>query len=507
MGIQLAVAPSVKSPGTYLLVNLLAGQSSPGSSTKRALMIAMKASATGTITADTQIERAVAGPDAVGTLLGPGMLGHLAAKALFAEYGLAQVDLVSPAEPAGVPASATITFAAGPPTVAWTVTSKIAGRIIQTTWAVGDDDTAGALAHSNAINAMTADLPVIAVPVAGVITLTAKADGLWGNDIQLSSVATDGTTGTVTASAAYLAGGTLEFSIANVLLLTPSTEYDLILLCTSNVEAEVCGVGSNPILLQTYIEANVSGASAKLQQMVFGANKTLAAAKTGTDALNYSRAQMVLCRNGYSLPAEWAGAELGSRLREESIDAAANRIEMLYRATLYTVSDLSSQALTDVEVEDALNNGITPVTFDGSGNPRPARPITTYHLDASTNPDFRNLDTSRVTGTDAVAKDIRVTLPLQFAGAKLSEDLPATGGELPPGFVEIKEIKSFLNGRMRAWISLGVVGQADYEEAYENGSFLVRVNPSDASQCDIVIPMNVVPPLAKFSLVVQYTGP
>jgi phage tail sheath gpL-like len=503
--IPLAVAASVKSPGLFLLVDLLAGQSSPGSATKKALMIADKSSA-GTITADTELVEAIAGEAAAETLLGPGMPGALAAKALFEEYGLADVDLVCPLESIGVAASGTVTFASGPPTVSWTVNVYIAGYLVQIVWAAGQTDTQGGDTLEAAINADT-NLPVTAANVAGVVTLTAKSKGTWGNDIKLRVTTADGTTGTVTASGANLASGTVEFDIDNVLTLVTGREYDLICLVTSNADSQDGTATSNPGKLKTHIDSLDQGQQAKLQQMVIGSTGTLAAIKAGVDSLNFGRGECIHMDNGLALPGILAGAETGARLREESRDLAANRIHIEYESEWPTVLDYNADALTAAEVEDALNNGVTPVSFTFTGDARPERPITMYHLDAGGNADDRLLDTSRVTGTDGVAKDLRVALPREFKGAKLSEDLEDLGDELPPNTVEVRDVKAFVDGRVRFFVSLGVVKGLDYQEAVDNGTFIVRVNPSDSSQCDIVLPIKIVPPLAKFSLAVLHVGP
>jgi len=505
MAIPLAVAASVKSPGLFLDVNLTAGQSSPGSAVRRCLMVSQK-SAAGTITADTELVRAVGGEQVVSGLLGPGSLGHLASIALFREYGLAQVDLICPTASSGVAATEDVTFATGPPTVSHTVNCYIAGRRIQIVWAASETDTVGAATLAAAINAQV-NLPVTATSALGVTTITAKSAGTWGNDIKLRLEVLDGTTGTVTAGAAALSTGTLEYDCTTALGLVTQEEYDLILVCTGNTDANDGTATSNPGIVKTHIDGLDEGQQAKLQQSVFAATGTLAALKVGTAALNFARAQAVFANNALSLPCEWAGAEVGARLKAESVDLAANRIRQEYVADLFTVDDLSADALTEAEIEDALNNGVTPVGFTSQGVPRPERPITTFHLDASANPDDRVLDTSRVTGTDGVAKDIRTTLPREFQGAKLSEDLTGPVDELPPGVVEVRDIKSFVDGRVRFFIALGVVKGADYQESVDNGTFVVRVNPSDPSQCDIVLPLKIVPPLAKFSVVVQHVGP
>jgi phage tail sheath gpL-like len=505
MSIPLAVAASVKSPGLYLSINLLAGAVSPGSSTKRALLLASQ-STSGTMTDDTEVSEAVAGPDAVKTLLGTGTPGHLAAKALFAEYGLAQVDVCSPAESTGSAAAEDITFASGPPTVSWTVTCHIAGREIEIEWTAGETDTQGADKLEAAINALGDDLPVTSANVAGVLTVTSKLKGLIGNDIPIRVVATGGTGGTVTAGSGLLNGGTLDADFTTALTTVKNKEYDYICSVVSNADAQDGSSTSNPGRVETHIQAYNTGRSAKLQQQIVGITGSLANAKTGTGNLNAGTSQYVFCLEGESLGAEFGGAECGARLREVGLDPAANRIALNYKATLYGAADLVADTPTDVEVEDALNYGVSICEYDAASKLRPARPITTYHKDSGGNADDRLLDTSRVDGIYAVSKDLRIALPQEFPNAKLSEDLEAADEFLPEGVVEVRDIRAFVNQRMRYWIRVGVVKLAEWVEAFTNGQFIVRVNPSDDSQCDIVLPAQIVPPLAKFSVVVQHTG-
>lgn len=504
--VPVAVSPTVRSSGLHLLVQLLAGTSSPGSGALKCLLISPKSSA-GTIVADTQVKQSASGEADVGTWLGSGSPGHLAAKRAFEEYPLLSLDVVAPTAPAGVAASATITFAAGPPTVNWTVTAKICGREIQVVWVAGESDTAGALKLSNAINAMTADLPVTASPALGVVTVTAKVAGTWGNDISISVTYADGAGGTVTASGAALASGTTEYTATTALTTVSGQEYDFILFCTGNTDAKLASATSGPGRLKTHIDGLDSGANAKLQQGIVGTTGAISGTKTGTGQHNAGFLQYIHCEAGQSLPCEFAGAEMGQRVRERLLDPAANRINLPYIATLYGAADLIADKLTDVELEDALFCGVTTVNYDATNQMGPARPITTYHKDGSSNPDDRLLDTSRVDGIYDISKDLRAALPREFPQAKLSADLVVGDDPLPEGIVEVRDVKAFVNTRIRYWISRGVVIRAKYEEALAGGTFIVRVNPTDASQCDLVLPLGIVPPLAKFSLVVQHVGP
>lgn len=507
MGIPLAVAPSVRSPGLALLVNLLAGPSSPGTADYKVCLVASKSSS-GTITADTQLKTAVAGPDEVKTLLGPGTPGHLASKAAFAEHGLLQMDVIAPAESAGVAATGTFTFAAGPPTVARTVTFDIHGRQIVMTWAAGETDTQGAAKAVLAINAESDDLAVVASNVAGVVTVTFKLKGPLGNDCLISVTVADGSGGTVTASGAALTGGTTEASIATALTTIAGKEYDLIILAANgNADTNAASATSAPGRVKTHIEGLDQGFNAKLQQAVVGSTGTLSAVKTGTGQQNSGILEFIFVNAARGLPAEWAGAEAGARAREEDADPAANRINMEYQATLYPPADLEANALTEAQVEDALQTGVTAVTYTADGSPRPSRPITSYHKDTGGNPDDRLLDTSRVTGTYAVAKDLRVALPQQYPGAKLSKDLVAGDDPPPDGVVQEKHIKLFVIDRVRFWVSEGVVNGVAFDEALETGTFICQVDTTDPSQLDIVLPLSIVPPLAKFSVVVNHIGP
>lgn len=501
--IPLAVVPSVRSPGMHLLVQLLSGPSSPGTGGLRCLLIAPMATG-GTITPNTEVKQAAAGAADVATWLLAGTPGHLAAKRAFEEYPLLQLDVVAPAEASGVAATGTTTFASGPPTKDWTVTQKICGRTVQVQWVAGETDTQGAAKLVAAVNALTNDLPVTASNVAGVVTFTAKLKGTWGNDVLTSVTQADGTTGTVTASGAALASGTTEFDCTTALTTVAGTEYDFFLLCTGNTDAKLASATSNPGRLKTHIDGLDSGASAKLQQVIVGTTGTLSTTKTGTNQHNFGPMEYLHVEAGQSLPCEFAGAEFGQRVRERLRDPAANRIGLPYIATLYGAADLNADRLTDSENEDALQHGVTPGKYDSSNTLFPYRPITTYFKDGSGNPDDRLLDTSRVDGIYDVSKDLRSALPQEFPQAKLSRDLVPGDDPLPEGIVEERDVKSFVNTRIRYWITRGVVQKAKYEAALAGGTFIVRVDPGDDSQCDLVLPLSIVRPLAKFSLVVQH---
>ena len=383
------------------------------------------------------------------------------------------------------------------------VARLIAGRVVEIVWQVGETKTQAGDKLVSQIGKLSSDLPVTAANVTGTVTLSSKVPGLIGNDLTLGLTVKDGAGGSVAVSGAALASGTTEASFAAVLSLISGKEYDLILAVVSNADAAAASATSGPGRVKTHITTYSTGFSARLQQAVVGVTGTLSAAKAGAAQHDSGYLEYVFCQAGRSLPCEWAGAEAGARLREEQPDPNVNRMRAGYRATLYGASDLVADALTDAELEDALQSGLAPIAYDATGAPLMVRPVTTYFKDGSGNPDDRILDVGRPTGLFAVAKDLRSALPQQFPKAKLIPDLTPGDDDPPEGVIEERDVKAFVIARLRFWVKKGVVRQDKLEAAIADGSFIVRVNPSDASQCDIVLPLKIIAPLAKFSLVVN----
>lgn len=507
MAFPVAVAASVRSPGFYLVVNLLAGVTSPGGGALRACIIGV-ISAAGDLTADTEIRTSIRGADVAETGFGSGMPGHLAAKALFAEHPIAQVDIIGVAPPAGVAASGTFTFVLTTPPVltAIVLRFRIAGRVKDISWNPGESITTAAAKVATAYTAIQNDLPCTVLSSVGVVTVAAKEEGTYGNDITISVERLSGTPAdaTCTASGANLTGGTLQAATATAIAALAGTEYDYILnVSAGNSDAETAAATSQPGLVKAHINTYNTGANARLQQSVFGLTGTLAAAKTGAAQQNEQTMQFKLMRGGLSLPAEVAGAEVGRRMRMESIDPTANANNTVYKATLYPPKNLTTGALTEAEREDAYQSGVDPMVYDPTGAPKVDRPITTHFKDTNSNADDRALDVAVPSGTYAFAKRLRASVPQQFQGAKLSANLVEGDDPLPPGTVEVREIQQFVIGEALAYVAKGWFDQAFIKAAIANDEFVARVNPDDTHQCDLIVPTRVSAAYLKTSAVVN----
>jgi phage tail sheath gpL-like len=508
MSTPVAVDPAVLTPGIYLNVDLTAGPSAPGSLAMRGLMMAPKSSS-GTITANTQLERGVTDASEARGLLGPGTPGHLAAVALFRAHPTASLDVIAPTASGGVAATGTLTFDdTSPITSARTVEVWIKGEYFAVPWLVGEDEVDIATKVVEAGNALSDKIPVVLSNVGGtvaIVTLTAKFAGPWGNDITYRAQLIDGAGGTVTAAGSALTGGTTEPSFATALTNVSSYEYDFIIPCVSNADAESASGTSNPALIEAHIETYSSGLNAKLQQQIVGLTGTLSAAQTGAIARNHGPTQYVFCMAGQSLGCEFAGWEAGRRLREEQIDPAVNRIDDPIDG-LFGAADLVADKPTAAEIESALIDGLSIVNYDAQLDPYLVAPLTTYSQDSDGNRSDKLRYVSGVSGAYAYLKDLRRALKEEFRGAKIHPDLTGDEEELPAGVVEPRDIKAFVIAHADEWVSRGVLRRDALTEAVADGTLSVQINETDDSQVDIVIPFKIIKPLAKLGIVGQRIG-
>lgn len=499
MPVPLAVAPSTKKPGLYLTVDLLGANANPGLATLRGLLLAPKGTA-GNITANTEI-REVFGPDDVATSHGAGTPGHLAAKRLFGHYGLLSLDVGAPTASAGSAATGVQTFT-GTATVNSTISFRVHGRVIEVPWNAGETATAFGTRAAATINSFGADLAVTVAAATGSLTYTHKVAGPWGNDVKINASITAGGTGiTISANPAALTGGTTEPDFTTILALVQTREYRRILVCLSNADATLNTASSNAARLAAHIASVASGSAAKLQVGVVGHTGVIADVQAGAVGRNSERMQYVFGQNFEDLPCEVAAAEMADAMRFVSQRANFNRIGN--PLTLYGPRDTAADKLTDTEAESLLGAGVSPLDIEPrSRQVYTVRPITTRSLNG-TAPDFRAFDMSGVDGTFHVASDLRGTLPVEFANASITEDLPPTVQRLPPGVVERRDVEAFVLSRLEAAVQLGIVDAGKLAARILGGELQVSINKVDDTQVDIFVPTDVIKVLAKLGVVVS----
>lgn len=470
MTINVAGVPtSRKTPGVNFNVVLGGAGTSAGAAPEKTILLGnMIASAltgaspsfscaAGTATVEETVF--IASPDDAATLFGRGSELHRMAVAFFAENPAGTLFACPVAEASGTPATAVLTFAGGAAGAALTLRLKLFGTSTDVAIASGDSVTAIAAAVADAIND-SQDLPVFAQNSSGVLTITAKHDGPRGNwlivdaywvsstgtetrILSASPVSSGATTtaqwttiGTVLGtSELFLQGGATQDSFANALAAIEPVRYHRIV--------GACIDATNIGRIQTHLEAQAAPTVQKLEQGICGTSDTYANAVTLATGRNAARVQIVWHHASTLPPWECAAqvcagrlagdAAAGGLLVGESTDPAAN-LDGLELATVPVQRVIADQP-TATEIENALNNGLTPLAPSGSrpGYAAVVRSITSRSLRSGV-PNYAVLDTSSVTVPDYVADFFRSDLAVTFAGCKLAAD-PADG--TPPRIANV----------------------------------------------------------------------
>jgi phage tail sheath gpL-like len=508
MSAPLAVDPSLLRPGFYIVVNFLKGATSPGVAGLRAAIVSQVASTSGNITPNTEI-RSVFSKEDVEVAAGR-CPGYFAYQALFANDPNALVDLITCADSGGAAATQTLTFG-GTPTSNMTIRIWLMGVQIDLAYNVGDAVTT---ARDNAvakINQYGTDLMLIASAGAGgVVNLTARCKGPIGNDVRVRVSVIAGAGGTCVAGGAALTGGTTEVDFTTPLSNLAIKEYDYILVCCSNTDAQSASASSNPGRLATYIDANLTGSTAKLQQGIYGSTGTIAQAKTSAIARNHTNLEHVNSVSDESLPCEVAAAELGNRMARRRLESNANRtLQPLKRVR--GSADPNGDQPTDTEAQDALGNGVSLIGYTASLAPMILRSVTTHSQDTNGNVDRRCLDTNETDSLYDYAKDLRIALPQTYQSpdgqVKIAKDRQPGDDPNPQGVVEERDIRSTVVSRtLGFWVPKGVIDGAAFQASIADGTFQGNINASDPTQFDLFIPAKVFKILAKIGVYLAKVG-
>lgn len=506
MPVTPVVSPSAVTPGLYLTVNLIAGAASTGAGNRRIAIIA-SASASGNIGVGTE-RRTIASADEAATALGPGTLGHLAAKIIFQTWTAAPVDVVAPTP--GATVSTLAVTAAGAPTSASVADVDVCGRTTQITWEVGESPTEFAAKIIDWILGENDDLPVTAAAgAAGVLNINSKVTGLIGNDVIVkmklrAQTGTETLTGATTPT--HLAGGTTDPDLATALSLLVGRTYRYILPCISNTDAAATGAANNISKVRTHINLYNTGLDARLQQQVVGYTGTVASAIASTPHTNSGgndgTGEMILCIGGRSMPAEFGAWEVANRALSTSLDPAANRIDEL-TTYLYGSHDIVADKPTAAEAEQAIGGGCSLVSYNAQDAMYLMRAVTMHSQTATGGADRRLLDTQNVDAVYDIAEDLQTALPQEFPNSKITADSDNPTDPLPPRTITPRDIKAFIVSRMFTWAKLGVVDRTKLQTAVDAGDFIVDINSTDATQVDIVVPASILPPLAKMGVEVN----
>lgn len=262
------------------------------------------------------------------------------------------------------------------------------------------------------------------------VTATVKSKGLRGNqwyvkkDMSLAPTGCDMTIAGGTATSSGLvpfSGGTGQDDASNVITLLKSAAYFRIAAAQADAV--------NAARWEAHVDAEADPLIEHLEQVIFGANGTLAAATSiAQTTLNAYLCELIWAKYCRKHPSQLAAREAAIRCATESTNPWTRADGFFNDPAAFLWGTVPMQLLdvpTHSELKTALNSGITPVSMWNS-DLRIVRRVQSHSLNGS-NPDFRCLDTKDVSVPQRVREEFGA-----LSSAFCQENV-GVGPDLPDG--------------------------------------------------------------------------
>lgn len=401
--------------------------------------------------------------------------------------------VIAVSEPVGNAAKGTVTLT-GNAQASGTLNLYIGAVQVQAAVVTGDapEDVAATLAA--VVNA-SADLPVTAAAVAGVVTLTARHKGLTGNDIPLTlnyhgTVGSENTPDGVNVVIGAMAGGTGSPSLGAAVAAMGDEPFDYIGTPFSDTAS----------LATLALEMNDSSGRWSYARQLYGHVYT---AKIGTlsdlvafgDTMNNQHITLA----GYEPAVQTAADEL------VALRTARNAVFIRVDPARPTQTGELTGALpapagsrfTLTEQQSLLKHGIA-TAYAESGVLRIQRDITTYQRNAYGVADNSYLDSETLHTSAYVIRQLKSIITSKYPRHKLAND----GTRFGPGQAIVTP--AVLKGEMCAsYRSMERAGIVENFELFKQ-HLVVERNASDPTRVDVLFPPDYVNQLRVFALLNQF---
>ena len=374
-------------------------------------------------------------------------------------------------EPSGGKAVHTITVT-GTATASGTTQLYLNGRRVEFTISSGDDATDVATAIQTALDALPT-IPVTVGRTSGVVTLTAKYNGAYGQLLDLRSTysETDRSVAGITVAFANTTTGTGNVSYSTLVSGLDSKQYNVVVAMDS-LKTTV-----DPIITELVTRY---GALSEQEGILFlGADATLAALTTLGESFNSNIVTLIGSNNSPSPPYHWAAAYAAAAGVSLSNDPAQPLHTLRLRGVL---PPLAATQFDYTERNGLLFSGVSTYRATDSNQVLIDSAITTYRETAGgvTSTAFLNLE--NVATLFFLRKDLNNYLRSKYSRAKVADD----GTILPAGqtIVTPSVLKSEIISRAIFWSQdLGLIEDPDgFAE-----SLVIERNTNNPDRFDIII--------------------
>jgi phage tail sheath gpL-like len=335
--------------------------------------------------------------------------------------------------------------------ITWTTNASAAGN---TTLRVGDTDntvsfvandtpTTIAAAMVALINTRTF-LPVTAANVAGVLTLTAKLDGVSQGDGTLDVIQTrvkiDAGVSTTVATAGALGQTTAGVDGTNTEATNLTTALAAITARRIYYLINSANDGASWDNLASHILTKSAPNPGLRSVGIVASGAAQAGVQTLAIADNYERLQVVHQEAGDHDGAELASAMGAIRALHENTDPTYNFAGFSGAGWRINPGYLDADWPTATEQNDAINDGVTPI----ASVPGASYVVMSVNTRSKTAvggvDDFRGTETHRLSECDFFTDRLLTLWNQQFQGTKLASDSLLASGEVDPNQKQIKGV-------------------------------------------------------------------
>lgn len=493
-------------PGTYIQVDFAQGMPSGPGITYGALLMCNKLS-----TGDATVDTVVYGPfgssplplvteDDVIARSGRGSEGHRKWKRFVKKNPSTPVYMIFVAESAGAQATLAITFATNA-SANGTARVFVGDQFVDTPITVGDTPTAIAAACAVSVNTM-GDWAVTATSALGVLTLTAKQKGLRGNWLRGSAVILG--SGVLTTSnavaQAFFTGGTTADSNTNALATILAKQF-YYLVPAAEDQTQLAA-------LSTQVNSQALPTSGIRQCIIAASIDTEGNAQVISVALNQARAELVWMEKADRTPSEIAADMAALYSLGELPDGlgAPSRHNFNGLGTGSTALDglwdmpypKSGTVPTRTVVKGALNNGLSPISANASGQTYLVMRVTTRSLTNSVS-DYRIRAPHKVRILDFYGDAVKTKLSLQFSGKDIIDN--PVKGQVPKSNMVVwpDQVKAAINKLTQDW---GDDGQFQNVDAIKADTVCIR-ETSPSTRVSARIPAQTIDTLDQMAIDIQ----
>lgn len=419
---------------------------------------------------------------------GAGSMLHAMAKAWFANNTFTEVYAVALADDsAGIASTGTLTVT-GPATTTGTVYLYVGGHKLKIAVASGATAAQIADAIADAVND-SALVPVTATVLGGVVTLTAKHKGAFGNelDVRLNYNAGEALPGGVQIAVVALSGGANNPEIDPVFAAIGDEHFNVFAMPYTDAE--------NLATLKTKMDERF-GPMKQLDGVAFAAKSgTLGSLQVLGGSLNTQHLSVMGCRKVPTATYEVAAAIAGLVAFYAPIDPARPFQTLPIKGLM---APALQDRFTQAERNSLLFDGISTFVIGSDGEAKVERLITTYQLSPAGAETDAYLDVETLFTLSYLRYDLRNFVLAKYPRHKLASDGTRFGAGQQ--IVTPRLLKAELLTRFRAWEEMGLVENFDQFKK----DLIVERNAQDPNRLDVLLPPDLINQLRVTSVKVQF---